>query len=605
MKPYKHFKLAAYVYAYYVNEATDQEIQTAIDYYKHYVHLDKVYIENHRGLVDIPVDKLRHVKELFEKNGIETSGGITSTVLVNGIRKPSYYDTFCYTDPAHRERYVQIVRDVASVFDEIILDDFFFTSCTCEMCIEAKGSKSWQQYRLDLMEDFAHVIVDEAKKVNPKVNFIIKYPNWYESYQECGYNPGKQKDIFDMIYTGTETRDPQYSAQHLQRYLSYSIIRLMENTAPDRNGGGWIDPFGSTANMNYYLQQADMTMLAKAKELMLFNFSVMENTALLPALGHELSRMDAIMGRLGQPIGVAAWEPFDGDGEDQLYNYLGMGGIAVEPSPYFDENAPTVLFTQSTAYDETAIEKLEAYLRKGGNAVVTTGFLRECYDKGMKDLTSVRLTHRHVLCDEFMVAHYNYRDTSFSRSNEKLLFEILSYKTNATCSDVSLVAGEHTHPLLTEDSYGKGRLFILNVPENYPDLYKLPKDVWKGIAKQISIGQRVYMAGEGKHTFLAYGNNAYAIQSYNAVPTTVDVIVRGECKGLRNLENGAEYTQCIALPLPAHMADATTVIPEPPEYCFSLPVGAGCLTFFELMDGEATGSIADGVLKTNPYEGLE
>ena len=115
MEAYNNFKLAAYVYAYYLEKATEEDIQKAIDYYKHYVHLDKVYIENHRGLVDIPVEKLRSVKALFEKNGIETSGGITSTVLVNGERKPSYYDTFCYTDPAHREKYLQIVRDIASV----------------------------------------------------------------------------------------------------------------------------------------------------------------------------------------------------------------------------------------------------------------------------------------------------------------------------------------------------------------------------------------------------------------------------------------------------------------------------------------------------------
>ncbi|MBE5793246.1 MAG: hypothetical protein E7323_00995 [Clostridiales bacterium] len=603
MESYKHFKLAAYVYAYYIHTATDADIQKAIDYYKHYVHLDKVYIENHRGLVDISVERLRQVKELFERNGIETSGGITSTVLVNGERKPSYYDTFCYTDPAHRERYVQIVRDIASVFDEIILDDFFFTSCTCEMCIQAKGKHSWKDYRLHMMEDFAHVIVDEAKRVNPKVNFIIKYPNWYESYQECGYNPGKQKDIFDMVYTGTETRDPQYSAQHLQRYLSYSIIRLMENTAPGRNGGGWIDPFGSTANMNFYLQQADMTMLAKAKELMLFNFSVMENTALLPALGHELIRMDQVLGKLGNPIGVAAWEPFDGDGEDQLYNYLGMGGIAVEPSPYFDETAPVVLFTESTACDPTAMNKLEAYLRRGGNAVVTTGFFRQNYDNGMKDLTSVRLTHRHVLCDEYMISHYNYRENAFCKGHEKLLFEILSYKTNATCPDVGLIAGEHTFPLMTEDSYGKGRLFILNVPENFADLYKLPREVWQGIAKHISMGQRVYMAGEGRHSFLAYDNNTYAIQSYNPMQDTVNIIVRGECKGLRNLETGAEYTERIALSLPSHMADATTVIPEPPEFSFPVPMAGGSLMFFEVIGADASGAIEDSYLHTNPYEG--
>ena len=181
--------------------------------------------------------------------------------------------------------------------------------------------------------------------------------------------------------------------------------------------------------------------------------------------------------------------------------------------------------TAGTLLLKDAMEKLEAYLRRGGNAVVTTGFFRQNYDNGMKDLTSVRLTHRHVLCDEYMISHYNYRENAFCKGHEKLLFEILSYKTNATCPDVGLIAGEHTFPLMTEDSYGKGRLFILNVPENFADLYKLPKEVWQGIAKHLSMGQRVYIAGEGRHSFLAYDNNTYAIQSYNPMQDTVNVIV--------------------------------------------------------------------------------
>ena len=156
MEAFKNFKIAAYVYAYYLKDADDAEIQRGIDYFKKYIHLDKVYIENHRGVVDIPPQRLREVKALFEKNGIETSGGITSTQLVDGQRKPSYYDTFCYTDPRHREEYKRIVRELAGVFDEIILDDFFFTACRCEMCIEAKGDKSWKDYRLGLMEEFSH-----------------------------------------------------------------------------------------------------------------------------------------------------------------------------------------------------------------------------------------------------------------------------------------------------------------------------------------------------------------------------------------------------------------------------------------------------------------
>lgn len=581
---FKNFKLAAYVYAYYLDTADDAEIQRGIDYFKKYIHLDKVYIENHRGTVDIPQQRMKEVKALFEKNGIEVSGGITSTQLVGGVRKPSYYDTFCYTDPAHRAEYKRIVKELAEVFDEIILDDFFFTACRCEMCIEAKGNQSWMDYRLKLMEEFSYEIVDLAKSINPKLNFIIKYPNWYESYQETGYNPGKQKDIFDMIYSGTETREACYSAQHLQRYESYSIIRLLENTAPGRNGGGWIDQGGSSDNLNRWLEQANLTMFAKAKELMLFNFSVLVDSPALPPLGQELYRVDDLMGKAGNPIGVSAWEPYDGDGEDQLYNYLGMCGAAIEPTPYFDEKAPVVLFTQSTAHAADAMEKLESYVRGGGNAIVTIGFFKEMYDKGIKDLTSVRLTGRHVLGNEYMIDHANYVAGHFAKGADNVLFEILNYKTNATVSDITLMVDEDNFPIMTEDNYGKGRFFILNVPENYADLYKLPKEVIRGINKHLSMGQRVYLGCTPQFNLFAYDNNVYGVESYRPMRDSVQVIVRGACKGLRDLETGAVYEECLSLPKPGHRGDATSEIPEETEYVYEIPMFPGRFMFFEVMD---------------------
>jgi hypothetical protein len=583
MEAFKNFKVAAYVYAYYVNKASEEDIQRGIDFFKRYIHLDKVYIENHRGVVDIPVEKLRRVKDIFEKNGIKASGGITATALINGKRKPSYYDTFCYTDPAHRAKFLQIVRDIASVFDEIILDDFFFTACRCEMCIKAKGDRSWKEYRLKLMEDFSKEIVNLARSINPHVNFIIKYPNWYESYQETGYNPGKQKDIFDMIYTGTETREPHYSAQHLQRYESYSIIRLLENTAPGRNGGGWIDQGGSRDNLNRWFEQANLTMLAKARELMLFNFEELIDCIALPPLGFELYRIDDLIGKAGEPIGVHAWEPFDADGEDQLYNYLGMTGIAFEPTPFFNDKAETAFFAQSAACAPDAMEKLEAYVRRGGNAIVTVGFLRQVYDKGIKEMTSVRLTNRHVLSNEYMINHANYGATEIAEGPEKVMFEIIDYKTNATHCDITLLAGDDNFPIMTEDNYGKGRLFILNVPENFSDLYKLPKAVLQGIAKHMSMGQRLYLGCNAKVNLFTYDNGVFAIQSYRPAGDTVSVIVRGESNGIENIETGRVYTEKTTLPKPEMKSDATTVIPEPLEYAYSIAIEPGQLYFFRLI----------------------
>ena len=219
MKPYEHFQLAAYVSAYYLADATPEQIQADLDFYRRHVPLKKVYLETHRGLVDIPEAQMRRCRQVFADNGLEIAGGITCTVKV-GEAKPAIYDTFCFSDPAHRTELLRIVRYTAGLFDEFILDDFFFSSCRCELCIAEKGSRSWARFKLDKLEQFSHELVAASKAVNPACRVVIKYPNWYESYQETGYDPGRQKDIFDGIYTGTESRRSNYNGQHLQRYMS-------------------------------------------------------------------------------------------------------------------------------------------------------------------------------------------------------------------------------------------------------------------------------------------------------------------------------------------------------------------------------------------------
>ena len=206
------------------------------------------------------------------------------------------------------------------------------------------------------------------------------------------------------------------------------------------------------------------------------------------------------------------------------------------------------------------------------------------YDKGIKDLTSVRLTGRHVLGSEYMISHANYMAGHFATSTEPVLFEILNYKTNATNSDISLIAGENNFPIMTEDNYGKGRFFILNLPENFADLYKLPLEVIRGINKHLSMGQRVYLGCRPKFNLFAYDNNVYGVQSYRPMGDKVQVIVRGECKGIRLLGWPREITECLTQPKPACMGDATTVIDEPTEYAFELPVWPGRYTFFEIID---------------------
>ena len=154
-------------------------------------------------------------KKFFKDRGIQVAGGITFT-----ISEANRFQTLCYSNPDDRKRAKEIAEYTAKNFDEIILDDFFFTDCKDDGAIKDKGTRSWTNYRLQLMTDAAkNLVIGPAKAVNPKVKVVIKYPNWYEHFQGLGFNLETEPKMFDGIYTGTETRDAVMSAQHLQQYF--------------------------------------------------------------------------------------------------------------------------------------------------------------------------------------------------------------------------------------------------------------------------------------------------------------------------------------------------------------------------------------------------
>jgi hypothetical protein len=534
------FSVATYLFAGGIENMSLEDIKAGIGFFEKYCPLDKVYIEPYRSNVHVSDEKIRAVKALFEERGIETAGGITTTIHIPGHEKKSIFNSFCYTETACRERLVEIVKRTAALFDELILDDFYFTACRCEHCIEAKGEKTWAEYRLGLMETVSHEIVKAAKEINPKIRMVIKYPNWYESYQETGYNPKKQKDIFDGIYTGTETRNPKYEQQHLQRYLSYSIVRYLENVAPGRNGGGWIDPFGLSDDISGWIEQAEFTLFAKAKEMMLFNFFVMVNTAFLPPLTPRFDRLNSIIKQCGKPKGVRLYEPYNADGEDQVVNYLGMIGIPFEPSPDFDENDSIVFLPASAAKEKQITQKLEKYVRDGNTAIITAGFLKECINRGLKDMTSVRPTGRTVSGNEYWVQPYDERRLVFAGA-EKIQLEALDYKTNASWCEIAMMTEYNSFPLLTVDFYGKGNLYILNVPNDFGDLYLLPKEV-TGYINRVFANGSPYIQSSPKTCTLLYDNDVIGIYSQKPYADEFEIILPAKYSTMRDVETNAEIT---------------------------------------------------------------
>src|SRR5690242_7901629 len=269
---YENFHVAMYCRAQEVQKMADPKwLEDSWNAVSREVHVDRIYIETHRDRILIDDATLEAAKKFFTDRGVAVAGGITFTVS-----EPNRFETFSYSNPEHRKAVQQIAEHTARHFDEFILDDFFFTSTKSDFDVKAKGTRGWTDYRLAVMEDAAkNLVIGPAKRVNPKVKVVIKYPNWYDHFPALGFNLARGPQLFYGIYTGTETRDAVRSAQHLQPYLDSNIMRYFQNITPGRNGGGWVDTGGATY-YDRYAEQLWMTLFARAApEITLFDIRQM------------------------------------------------------------------------------------------------------------------------------------------------------------------------------------------------------------------------------------------------------------------------------------------------------------------------------------------
>ena len=128
--------------------SSDQGRQEALRFCRK-MGITKVYIESFRDGYQAEEATLKAARDFFRHTGLAVSGCVTTT----GIGKSSsgWQVAACCTHRQNQERLESIFRFTAAMFDEIMIDDFFFTDCECSECAAAKGALSWQQYREKLM----------------------------------------------------------------------------------------------------------------------------------------------------------------------------------------------------------------------------------------------------------------------------------------------------------------------------------------------------------------------------------------------------------------------------------------------------------------------
>ena len=120
---YKNFTVSVYARAYEVREMGNlDKLEATWKTINQQLKVDKIYLETHRDKIIVDDKTLETAKKFFLSHGVTVAGGITYT-----MDERNHYETFCYSNPGHRQQAKEIAELTAKHFDEFILDDFFFS----------------------------------------------------------------------------------------------------------------------------------------------------------------------------------------------------------------------------------------------------------------------------------------------------------------------------------------------------------------------------------------------------------------------------------------------------------------------------------------------
>jgi len=375
--------------------ATEEQLDRAADGLRE-LCVTKVYLETYRSGHRSQDALLRQAKEFFLKEGFDVGGCITPTAGGDfGTSSSGSKTWLCYSSEKTRADMAEITAYTATLFDEVMFDDFLCTACRCDTCRKLKKDATWSEFRLRQMTDFSReFILKPAHTANPNAKIIIKYPQWYDKFHDMGYAARAESDAFDYVWIGTETRNPDTPRfGFVEPYESYFIYRWLGSVAAKKTRGGWFDVYDCTPRN--YVHQAYQTVLAGAREILLFNFyeTVLaeKNQSLMTPFKANLPRLYELaeMIRGKRPRGIHAYKPVNSDAatEDFIFDYIGMLGIPLVPCCEFPTDARSLLLTTHATTDAGIVRKVRRHVASGGSLVATPGFLRVLATK--RDMTAL------------------------------------------------------------------------------------------------------------------------------------------------------------------------------------------------------------------------
>ncbi len=538
-----HLKYALYFTSHDVDSllSTPERFRKTMEYFAP-VKAVHVYLEG-TGQGEINVPLYRKIAGWFHDMGIRTSGGMVPT---------GRYGPSTYNNPEDMAALERRMRALAQVFDDIILDDWLFTTATDPKSVEERGNQSWADYRTKLIiEQSKKYIIGPAEEVNPNVKITIKYPNWYEGHRDNGYDVYHEDLLFDQMAVGIETRNRMTHDQHIPIYSGYVFQKWWTGVDRKKWVGSWLDNYGMKGDPNDYIAQVWQAVLAQSPEIILWCAGQLwpknPSSDVYPHFVRMLPEFDRVAGLLkGESRGVPIHLPYGSTGEYNIFGYLGMAGIPLIPVAAFPAESQNAVFTLHSVTDGSlppdtllAQEMLDR-LKNGKDIFVTWELWKKLRETEFKNaLMLVPGAEGSVTSDQFRLRTGWFRE-EVVKSTKPFTFPKIETTTWPYVRDVAVVRDDYDFGVLVHAQYLNGQIFVLNMPDNSYDLLRLPPPALNTIRRVFAGDLGVELNGPGGVALYPFGDKQYVLYNMRdeVAPMTLQFTRNVPTEGWKELVHG-------------------------------------------------------------------
>jgi hypothetical protein len=180
---------------------------------------------------------------------------------------------------------------------------------------------------------------------------------------------------------------------------------------------------------------------------------------------------------------------------------------------------------------------MKAQLEAGKTVVITSGLLKALEGKGIEDIVELRTSGMQEPVTSFIGAFGPGPGSQLGSTAKPILFPQIRFLTNDAWPLVRGIADNNAFPILLVDQYGKGKLFVLTIPDNFTDLYEIPEPALNAIRSYVMTDFPVRLDAPAKVSLFAYDNGSFIVESFRDEPTDVTILLP-EGSALTNLVTG-------------------------------------------------------------------